>query len=370
MAKRIVTCAPPPPVGGGRHAQQLLRSVVETAARVVARLIDGLRDRTGAPQLRPHLLGAQRGGIGFGRHAGDGLEHPVHMESTHLGQLGQLLQAGRRLGRGDVAAQPGHQLRVLDTLWRLLGLAALAGAKAGLLGRRARLEETHVLGPRCAGAARGTAVHPRRLDRVKELPIGLPVARNDRSPTGIGHHGLCQGLSLLRHDMVTPFIQKLHVDTVDAAPASSTPGLAFEFASRQRSAQGDGGATDISGASCVRWQALGMQPQGGTWPGPWPMRVAVAMQRPPGRRVRCEPRRGGGTSQTWGGGTWDDRAWRRALRQRCAGRPGACPPSRRPHNPNFDSCKRLPGLRQQPFSLQIQRPPALHCSGTMASAQS
>ena len=37
---------------------------------------------------------------------------------------------------------------------------------------------------------------------------------------------------------------------------------------------------------------------------------------------------------------------------------------------NFDSCKRLPGLRQQPFSSPIQRPPAFHCSGTMASAQS
>jgi hypothetical protein len=68
---------------------------------------------------------------------------------------------------------------VLFAARRLIGLAALAGAKAGALGVGRASVEGDILRTRSFGRARRAAVHASGLHRVNELPVGARVACDD-----------------------------------------------------------------------------------------------------------------------------------------------------------------------------------------------
>ena len=64
-------------------------------------------------------------------------------------------------------------------------MATLAGAKARALRGRGLGEEAHVLAPRRARRARGTAIHAGRADGVEELPVSDGATLLDGAPASV-----------------------------------------------------------------------------------------------------------------------------------------------------------------------------------------
>lgn len=115
------------------HAQALVGAFVETAAGVVAGVINGIGDRALAIfQVSAQAPGTESGGIGLGGQAGFGLEQAMQVKRAD-GQLGaELVEAGCRVGGFDQAAGAGDQLAMAGGAGG--GGATFAGAVAGGFG--------------------------------------------------------------------------------------------------------------------------------------------------------------------------------------------------------------------------------------------
>ncbi len=192
--------------GARSHAEGVAAGLVETAGGAEAGLVDGVGDARwrSAPVSRSGgtRLGLGGGGLegvfeagdalGAGEFAGRDAEHTAKAaeqgEATHSGGFGNVCEAGA-FGRvlGEVLGGGGDSGGLGIGAWSgKAGLAALAGAVAGLLCRGRGGEEGDVLPGGAAAGAAWTAVDPRRLDGVKELAIGAGVAREHLLPLAAG----------------------------------------------------------------------------------------------------------------------------------------------------------------------------------------
>ena len=177
-----------------RHAKEIGRSGIETPAGIETGTVDRLGDRGTLFQLVPHAPRAPGVGVGFGRHPGDRLEHPVEVKAAHAGGPGERVEARRLFGLLDQATGMRHHRRVAFGQRLLVRPAALARAKA----RRLRLLAGGVEGDvRAARQARGAArpaVHAGGQDRIVKHSDRGAVTASDRIPPriagGEGWHGL------------------------------------------------------------------------------------------------------------------------------------------------------------------------------------
>ena len=172
---------------GGRHPEHRVGLLVEPAAGVVARLVDGRGDGPAARQRLADTSGPVAGRVGFRCQAGDRLEDPVQVGGAHPGALRQLLKRRHLFGCFDEAAQFSHHPGLLDVACRLVGAATQAGPKPGLLGFGGCVVERHVRRFRGARCAARPAIDGRGPHGVEEPSVGLTVAPDDGSPSGVAN---------------------------------------------------------------------------------------------------------------------------------------------------------------------------------------
>ncbi|MNJ73521.1 hypothetical protein D3C77_703240 [compost metagenome] len=99
-------------------------------------------------QLITHFACPMGRGIGLGRYPSDGLEHPVKVERAHVQLLGQLVEAGCRLGTFDQLAGTGNLRSMLFGHQCLVGRPPFAGAVTRCLGLRRGVEELDIVDAR------------------------------------------------------------------------------------------------------------------------------------------------------------------------------------------------------------------------------
>ena len=130
--------------------------------------------------------------LGLGEFAGgdaeDAAESAQDGEAADAGSFGEIGQAGALGGMlGEVFRGSGDDGGLgIGARSCEFGLAALAGAEAGLLGRGGGGEEADVLFCGAAAGAAGAAVDLGRLDGVEELAVGVGVAGEHLLPLAAG----------------------------------------------------------------------------------------------------------------------------------------------------------------------------------------
>ena len=145
-AKRISMSGTAGAVVGRRHAQHLVGRLVEASAEVEAGIVDGFGH--GLARLRELVADAcrpMRRGIGPGRDAGDGLEHPVKVIRTQARALRQCRETRRRVRGFDHAADLGDRFRTDLLERRFIRLATAASPETGPLSVGCGPMEAHVL---------------------------------------------------------------------------------------------------------------------------------------------------------------------------------------------------------------------------------
>lgn len=149
------------------------------------------------------------------------------MMNAQAGVRRQFAQAGHRLRCFDHPACRLHCRKVPFCRAVLPGLAAHAGAKAGLFGLLASGIEIDVVASRQAGCARRAAINSRRIHRIDETAVGGGVARRDGGPALVWR----RKKSSVRHVQSVPMaIKNAYPCTYFSEPATArTPVLAFKF---------------------------------------------------------------------------------------------------------------------------------------------
>ncbi len=162
-------------------------------------------------------------------HPGDRLEDAMEIAGAEAGGRGQVRERRDILRPLDQPADARHRFGVLDIGRRLVGLATLAGVKAGCLRVLDRVVKAHVPGVGCPGGAGRAAIDPGGRHRIPKRPIGGLVAPDHTRPARIalcgcvlrsvghecGHRRSFSGFLYLRHKMAVP-------------DATGTPALAFK----------------------------------------------------------------------------------------------------------------------------------------------
>ncbi len=186
--------------------------LIEAAGRAEAGFVDGVCDAfgfwCGARGLFRLICGWAEGvfeagyalglGVLAGGDAQDAAESAEDGEATYAGGSGEVSEASAFGGvLGEVFCGGGNDggLRV-GTRSGEVGLAALAGAKASLLGCGGTGEESDVLARGPTAGATGAAVDFRRFDGIEELAVGAGVAGEDLLPLAAGEQAGDSGLGI------------------------------------------------------------------------------------------------------------------------------------------------------------------------------
>src|SRR5205823_199271 len=105
------------------------------------------------------------------RRSGDLLEDAVEMEAADPGGAGQFREAWQFVAGPDQGAGAADRGDVPVGLRALIRAAALAGPKAGGLGRGGVLVKCHIFAARLPRGAARPAINAGRLDRIEEMAV-------------------------------------------------------------------------------------------------------------------------------------------------------------------------------------------------------
>jgi hypothetical protein len=176
----------PRTVRSGRHAERFGVTVVKPAAGCESRLVDRASNRLPVVELALEAMQAERGGIGFWRHADFLTETAVQVGGAESDLGGQSGQGERFLRLIEQRAGLGHGRTAVVRCGIEIRAAAATRPEPRPLSLAPASEESHVLAERRARRTARPAVYGGCRYPVEEVPGGGMVASGYGDPAGIG----------------------------------------------------------------------------------------------------------------------------------------------------------------------------------------